>query len=252
MTFPNHNAYGIMILAAGKGTRMNTDRAKVLHELLGKPMVNYVVHTARQIAGHIVIVVGHQGQEVLQKVSGPVIPAWQAQQLGTGHAVQCGLLEIPRRVLQVVILCGDVPLISAATLKRLIKDHEQSQRDITVLAVKMDDPHGYGRLLTNQDGQVVAIVEEVDATPDQRCINIVNSGIYCVKKSVLADLLTRLRADNAQGEYYLTDIIQMGYEDGMQIGAVVTKDVHEVVGVNTIQELHSAEQLLQARATKFA
>lgn len=240
----------VIILAAGLGTRMKSNKAKVLHEILGKPMVMYVVETAMAVAGNdVIVVVGHQAERVRQFVSqrAELIYAVQPQQLGTGHAVLCALPFIPAHTQQVVILCGDVPLITPRTVVRLIEDHERRGRDVSVLAVELEDPTGYGRLLSDADNQVRAIVEESDATAEQKRIKRVNSGIFCINKNVLLEILPKIKPDNAQDEIYLTDIIEIGYNNHKNIGMMVSADSQEVKGVNSIRDLNDVVVAMRRR-----
>jgi len=240
----------IVILAAGLGTRMKSNKAKVLHKVCGKPMVNYVVETASKIAGsNLVLVVGHQADKVQQTVSdlGSFGYAYQKEQLGTGHAVLCALPLLPDRCQQVLILYGDVPLIKAETLSTLIGVHSDEKRDISILAVEFEDPRGYGRILLDESGRVRAIVEEADASAQQKRIRLINTGIYCVKKEFLLRALPQIKSDNAQGEIYLTDIVGIAYSEKRHIGVTVGGDPFEVIGINTIQELKRVERAMKNR-----
>ncbi len=245
----------VIILAAGKGTRMKSDRAKVLHTLNAVPMIHYVVRTAIAITpDHVHVVVGHQAAEVAQTVAQHFDTGFvtQAEQKGTGHAVQCALPYLSETVEHVVILCGDVPLLAIPTVRRLLTRHHQTQSDITVLAVHVDEPKGYGRVIINENGQMEGIVEEADADDHQRKITLINSGIYCVKKSILAETLNHIRANNAQKEFYLTDIIGVGYQQGLRLGVEIGDDPHEVIGINTLDELERAEKILCAYPAETA
>jgi len=240
----------IIILAAGMGTRMKSDLAKVLHKIHGAPMIHYVVDAARGVAGeNVVVVVGHQADEVRRVVSerATTLFALQSRQLGTGHAVLCALSSLPPNSEDIVILCGDVPLIRSATLSTLVEDHRTARRDATVLAVEVPDPTGYGRIVFNRHRQLSRIVEEADATDAQKEISVINSGIYCVSKPFLAEVLPRLQADNVQKELYLTDIIGIGYAASRKIGVVMAHDYREIMGVNCVEELEIAEDLMAAR-----
>ena len=240
----------VIILAAGLGTRMRSNKAKVLHEVCGKPMVSYVVETARKVAGdNLVLVVGNQADKVHETVSklGSFSFAHQEAQLGTGHAVLCALPHIPDRCQQVVILCGDVPLVKADTVKALIKSHEAENRDITILAVELDDPTRYGRILLDDKRRVQAIVEESDATPEQKRIQLINTGIFCVKKDFLLQAVPQIKSDNAQGEIYFTDIVEIAYAEKKHIGVTVGDNHLEVTGINTIQELKSVEGVIKSQ-----
>jgi len=245
----------VIILAAGLGKRMKSDRAKVLHEVLGKPMVVYVVEAAIPIAGKaVIVVVGNQAEEVRRAVAcrAEVIFAHQDQQLGTGHAVKCALPHLPARCENVMVLCGDVPMVTTATLKALADKHVEGSRDVTLLAVDIDRPSGYGRILLAPDGQVYGIVEEADASPEQRAIRTINSGIYCINRRFLEKALPQLTNENVQGEYYLTDIIRIGYEWGRNVGATWALDPIEILGINTPQDLARVEKILKGRAADMA
>jgi len=244
------NKLAAVILAAGLGKRMKSDKAKVLHEINGKPMVMYVIETAKKIAGDsIVVVIGKQAEKVSEIVSKEykVIFALQKEQLGTGHAVKCALPFLPEYSEQVLILCGDVPLISYDTIKRLYEEHIRSSRDISVLAVEAGNPKGYGRIILDNENNVSGIVEETDATDAQKQIKIINSGIYCVKKKFLEYSLNKISSNNAQSEFYFTDIIKIGYNYNKNIGAVIGQDNEELLGINSIQDLMAIERIIQKR-----
>jgi len=240
----------IVILAAGLGTRMKSNKAKVLHEIHAKPMVLYVLEAAARSTGEdIVLVVGHQAEQVKAVCAGGahVKFAHQKKQRGTGHAVRCAMDVLSPRSECIVILCGDVPLLKTATIDSLIADHRRNRWDLSLLAVEIEDPSGYGRVQMDRNRGLQRIVEESDATPDEKDIKLINAGIYCVERRFLASALNRLTADNAQGEYYLTDIVAIGYEDGKRMGVVVGTDVNEVMGVNNLKELEKAAQVIAAR-----
>ncbi len=243
----------IIILAAGLGTRMKSDMAKVLHPILGVPMISHVLETASQVADRdIIVVVGHQADRVknaCQKFRS-VSFARQSEQKGTGHAVICAMPAVPESVQHVVILCGDVPLLKAETVNELVCDHVQADRDLTLLAVELTNPTGYGRVIMNADRQLTKIVEEADADDAEKAVALINSGIYCVSRSFLASSLMELTPDNAQGELYLTDIIAVGYRWGKHLGVLVGPDPEEVSGVNTIEHLKAVEALMAARSEK--
>lgn len=243
----------VIILAAGLGKRMKSDKAKVLHELLGRPMICYVLETARQIVGHnVVVVIGHQAEKVRKVISeeAEVLFAYQNKQLGTGHAVQCALSVIPEDVDEVIILCGDVPMLQSETVRRLLDDHSTDGRDLSLLAVTLDNPKGYGRVLIDKNRRLIKIVEEADATPEQAKIQMVNAGIYCVKKKFLVESLLKIQPDNAQGEYYLTDIIGIGYRDNRLMGVLFGDNRDEVMGINSCADLYAAENVMRVRAAK--
>ncbi len=247
---PPFENIAVVILAAGLGTRMKSQKAKVLNQVLGRPMILYVVDTATQVAGNdVILVVGHQVDQVRKVVSEHALPeyAYQERQLGTGHAVLCALPHVPAHSEHIVILCGDVPMITAATIRNLIEDHLDYERDITVLAVEIDKPAGYGRVLINADNQVTGIVEEADATDEQKKLRIINTGIYCVKKAFLVESLQKIDTDNAQGELYLTDIIAVGHREKKAVGALIAGDEQEFYGINSKEDLRVVEDLMQRR-----
>lgn len=241
---------GIVILAAGLGTRMKSSQAKVLHTVCGRPMIQHVVQTACEVAGsNVVVVVGHQAEQVkdVVKASFQASFAIQREQLGTGHAVLCAMPYLPDAIEDVVILCGDVPLIRASTIKRLVDDHKTWDRDVTLLAVTVENPTGYGRVLSNDAGELVAIVEEADADKDQKKINVINSGIYAVKRHFLDLALPQIDSDNAQNEIYLTDIIAIGHHHHKMIGTHIGTDNSEIIGVNSLADLQVAEKIMKKR-----
>jgi UDP-N-acetylglucosamine diphosphorylase/glucosamine-1-phosphate N-acetyltransferase len=245
----------VIILAAGLGTRMKSDKAKVLHELMGRPMVLYVVETAKKaVGGSVILVVGHQAEKVREIVSEKeqVSYALQEKQLGTGHAALVALPFLPDETEDVIILCGDVPLLTSETVCQLLSDHSQSGRDLTLLAVEVDNPAGYGRILFDENRNLLKIVEEADATPEQKKIKTINSGIYCVKKLFLCDALKKINTDNAQGEFYLTDIIGIGYRERKALGVVVSSNAEETIGVNSREDLFHAETVMRARAPELS
>ena len=245
-----NSTVGIVILAAGLGTRMKSDKAKVLHTVCGRSMIEHVVETAVDVAGsNVVVVVGHQADRVEQVVrqSFDVHFALQAEQLGTGHAVLCAMPHLSEAVDQVVILCGDVPLIRPSTIRELIQNHENQKRDVTLLAVHMSDPTGYGRILSDENQNLIGIVEQADANDEQKKITLINTGIYAVQRNFLSDSLPQIGSDNAQNEIYLTDIIGIGHRQRKSVGTVVGRDSDEIIGVNSPVELQLVENTMQTR-----
>lgn len=246
----NKERQAVVILAAGMGKRMKSGKAKVLHEILGKPMIIYVVETANRIAGNnVVLVIGNQADKVREVVSesAEVIFALQKDQLGTGHAVSCALPYLPDHTQEVVVLCGDVPLLTFETVMRLIKDHVKAKRDISLLAVEIDNPKGYGRVLFDKNRNVSGIVEEADASAEQKRIKTINTGIYCIKKEFLFDSLQKVKSDNVQGEFYLTDIVKIGYREGKVVGVIIGGDGEETIGVNNRHDLMTVENIMRNR-----
>lgn len=241
-----NDAVGIIILAAGKGTRMKSEKAKVLHLLSGRPMILHVVDTAVKVTGKdIIIVIGNQADKVKKVVSekADVKFALQKEQRGTGHAVQCALPELSKDCANVVILSGDVPLIKFSTIRELTKDHVSHENDVTVLGVCLENPFGYGRIVKNKSGGVEKIVEETDAVEFEKKINTVNSGIYCVKRDFLEISLSKIKSNNNQNEIYLTDIVEVANNYHKKIGLKICDDQTEVMGINTPQDLLKIETM---------
>ncbi|KPA19234.1 bifunctional N-acetylglucosamine-1-phosphate uridyltransferase/glucosamine-1-phosphate acetyltransferase [Candidatus Magnetomorum sp. HK-1] len=240
----------IIILAAGKGKRMKSSKAKVLHDICEKPMILYVLDAAKKVTSNIVIVVGHQAAEVkkiIEKKYTDVLFAIQKEQLGTGHAVQCALPLVSSEIEDIVVLCGDVPLISSQKVNDLIYLHKKEENDVTVMAVEQENPYGYGRIVLDKNGYIEKIVEEADATDEQKKIKNVNSGIYCISCSMMNDVLTDITNNNAQKEFYLTDIVPIGIEKNYKIGVMLNQDADDVLGINTIEQLQKIERLIQEK-----
>ena len=236
----------IVILAAGQGTRMRSALPKVLHPVAGKSMLGHVIDTARQLQPHSIhVVIGHGAEAVRELLAAPDLNfVLQAEQLGTGHAVAQALPALSGE--RVLILYGDVPLIAAETLQRLLA--LVSDQQLGLLTVQLADPTGYGRIVRGADGQVEAIVEHKDANAEQRAICEGNTGILAVPGKRLADWLGRLSNSNAQGEYYLTDVIAMAVADGLAVATEQASDEMEVLGANDRIQLSQLERHYQYRA----
>lgn len=232
----------IVILAAGKGTRMHSAKAKVLHPLAGKPLLQHVINCAKQLNPQkIVVVYGYGGEAVPEAFAHEeIIWVEQSEQLGTGHAVQQVIPHLDSDATTLILL-GDVPLVSADTCKSLLEKTEQ----LALLTVKKTDPSGYGRIVRDSAGKVSAIVEHKDATTQQREISEVNTGIIAVSNARLAAWLKRLTNNNVQGEYYLTDIVAMAVQDGLTVATEVIQNESSVAGVNSKQDLASLERVYQ-------
>lgn len=231
----------VIVLAAGSGTRMVSDTPKVLHQLAGRSMLSHCLRAAAGVSPrHLVVVLGHEHQrisgavaELAQLLDRPIDIALQDHQLGTGHAVLCGLSALPDEFDgTVVVTSGDIPLLDAATLNALIDAHRSAPAAVTVLTTTLGDPTGYGRILHTQDGEVTAIVEQADATESQREIREVNAGVYAFDIGALRSALGRLGSDNAQHELYLTDVIGIVRGDGQVVHARHVDDAALVAGVN--------------------
>ena len=236
----------IVILAAGQGTRMKSARPKVLHALAGKPLLQHVVDASRALdPAQIVVVIGHGAGQVRDALQDPSVQfVEQAEQLGTGHAVQ-QCLDVIEAGNDVLVLVGDVPLIRAETLASLVTGIGDSA--VCVLSFSPDDPYGYGRLLRDDTGNVSAIVEQKDTDAGSAAIGECNSGIMVIRGDRLRDLLAGIRNDNAQGEYYLTDIVGLAAAAGEKVSASACEDPGEVSGVNDQLQLAAVERLYRAR-----
>lgn len=239
--------YGI-ILAAGKGTRMRSKKYKVLHEICGKPMVEYVVNLLNQLQlDELITVVGHGAEAVKQCLGTRSRYVHQEKQLGTAHAVMQAESLLAGKTGTTVVVCGDTPLLHADTLRRLLDTHEQQGAAASVLTAVMADPTGYGRILRQSDGRLERIVEHKDATQEQLAIREVNTGIYCFDNQILFQMLPKVNNDNAQQEYYLPDIIALLLQEGKPIYTVLTEDPEEVLGINDRIALAQAERIMQQR-----
>jgi len=242
----NVNAHlDVVVLAAGKGTRMNSDLPKVLHRLAGKPLLSHVLDTARQLGpGNMIVVYGHGGEAVPQACAAPDL-GWveQAQQLGTGHAVQTAMPKLSSNAEVILVLYGDVPLIRHETLRELVS--RASSGEVALLTQELANPYGYGRIVRSQDGAVIGIVEEKDADESQKAIHEINTGIMALPASRAAKWLAALRNNNRQGEYYLTDVIGLAVADGIPIKTSQPEYEWEILGVNSKLQLAELERIHQ-------
>jgi bifunctional UDP-N-acetylglucosamine pyrophosphorylase / glucosamine-1-phosphate N-acetyltransferase len=230
----------VIVLAAGEGTRMRSSTPKVLHRIGGRSLLGHAVHATAELAPeHLVVVIGHGAEQVAAEVDTlaaelgrPVLTSVQEKRLGTGHAVQCGLEALPGDLDgPVVVTVGDAPLLGAETLRELLGP-EDDRRPVSVLTTELDEPTGYGRILRDADGAVTAIVEQADATEEQRAVREVNAGVYAFDAAFLRGALGRLDTANAQGEFYLTDLVAITAADGLPARGVVCTDGWQVRGVN--------------------
>jgi UDP-N-acetylglucosamine pyrophosphorylase len=236
-------------MAAGKGTRMNNpSMAKVMYEINGKPLVGHVADLATRLgAERTVVIVGWQKDSVIRYL-GETHPAVhcveQNPQLGTGHAVMQAEPALHDFAGDVLVLSGDVPMLTEETVRRLVSEHQIAGADVTVLTAEMPDATGYGRILRNGTGEVVGIVEEKDATPEQRKIREINSGIYMFDKSRLFDALKHITPENVQKEYYLTDLLGFYWKRKGTVRAVLASDPMEIQGINTMEQLEEARRAM--------
>ena len=238
-----------VILAAGKGTRMKSELVKVLHPVAGRPMLAYPVAAAKAVgSSRIIVVAGHQKDKVEAALQGRQVDiALQSEQLGSGHAVLMAAPHLKDFEGDVLILCGDVPLITTATLEAFLAAHRNNKACVSVLTVELDNPAGYGRILRTAGGDLCGIIEHRDATDAQRAVREINTGIYCCRAPFLFEALGKVKTNNDQGEYYLPDIVSIAAAAGMPVQAVKTFDFEEVAGINDRAGLAKAEAAMQAR-----
>ena len=237
-----------IILAAGAGTRMKSDKPKVVHEILGKPLIRWVVDTARLAgASQILCVLGHGRDVVEPLVEGDTTIVVQHEQKGTADAVAVCKDAIRDGVSSVLVLNGDCPLVTASTLQELVRAREESNAGVAVLTMEAPDPHGYGRILRDAGGMVERIVEQKDCDEMQDAITECNSGFYCFDAEMLFDALGRVESNNSQHELYLTDVVEIARKDGRAAIGVKAEDTDECLGVNTRIQLAEATKILQLR-----
>jgi UDP-N-acetylglucosamine diphosphorylase/glucosamine-1-phosphate N-acetyltransferase len=237
----------VIILAAGKGTRMKSDLAKVLHSLCGKPMLTYSINVAHSIgADKIAVVIGHQADAVREAFKNQdLIFIEQREQRGTGHAVLQARDTFRNYHGTIIILCGDVPLLPPSTVMGLFKFHTLEKSVVTVLTTILDEPRGYGRIVKGADKkEVLRIVEEKDASPHEREIKEINTGIYCVDCNFLFQAVSEIGNENIQKEYYLTDIVGIAREKGLKTRSLITTKSDEVMGINTPDDLERASRMI--------
>ncbi len=242
----------VIIMAAGKGTRMkNPDIAKVMYEVAGKPMIAHVVDLSKKLQpSRILVIVGWQRKSVVDYLTATennIEFVDQLQQLGTGHAImqtESNLINFEGNLL---ILSGDVPLLTKQTLDRLLEHHNASFASATIVSAEFLNPTGYGRIIRNDDGSVKKIVEQKDATADELAVREINSGIYLFDKVKLFDALKHIKPTNAQGEYYLTDVFENFWKNGWKVEALKTYDPNEIMGINDLNQLEEARKIYDSR-----
>ncbi len=236
-----------IILAAGKGTRMKSKYPKVIHKVCGREMVNHVITVSKESGvKDIVAILGHESEVVKSKLPEDTMIAMQTEQLGTGHAVMMAKQYINDED-TIVVLCGDTPLIKEDTLKRLFDYHIEKEYHATVLTTEIDNPTGYGRIIRDENCDLLRIVEQKDANEEEKLAKEINSGIYCFNGKTLRESLDLLDNNNAQGEYYLTDTIKIMRDKGYKVGAFNGSTIEELMGVNSRVELSKAEAIMRAR-----
>ncbi len=239
-----------IILAAGKGTRMKSETPKVLHKIFEKPLLGYVLDNVKNIVNESFIIVGHHAEEVTEFVNRNYNAAktvLQTPQLGTGHAVSMVCPSLNKFEGQVIILCGDTPLITEKTLRDFIEYHNSQNSDITVMSTIFENPTNYGRIVRVNNNSLKCIVEEKDATDEQKKIKEVNAGIYCLNWAKIKDAFSQLTSNNAQGEYYLTDIIAWGKQKNLNVNAFILNNSDEIYGINSRKNLAEATRIINKR-----
>lgn len=236
-----------IILAAGKGTRMKSKLPKVLHKVAGKAMLQHVIDAAKSAGStREVVIIGNGAELVKEKIS-DVEFVLQAEQLGTGHAVLCAKENFANAEGTLLVLCGDTPLFTGELLKNFVAEHENSKSAATVLTAIMPDATGYGRIIRNDKGEFQKIVEHKDCTDEERKISEVNAGIYCFDVQKLFNSLNQVKNENAQGEYYLPDVLSILKNSNEKIGAVIADDYSQTLGINSRVQLAEAEKILRQR-----
>ena len=255
----------VLLLAAGLGTRMKSRRAKVLHELAGRPLIAHLVRAAFALnPASIITVVGHQADDVEKAVRNEVTLlledgaearpelhfARQAEQRGTGHAVMAAREILQNRTAPLIVTAGDVPMLSSDLLKRLVETHKAEQADATVLTVMLENPFGYGRIIRDAEDQYLRCVEQKDGSPEELAVKEVNVSIYCFNPQSLLGALDHLTTDNAQGEYYLTDVPQILLQRGKRLSLFRYENAEEVRGINTRVELAELERQLREKKVR--
>jgi bifunctional UDP-N-acetylglucosamine pyrophosphorylase/glucosamine-1-phosphate N-acetyltransferase len=245
----NYRKLAAVVLAAGKGKRMKSDLPKVLHEVAGRPIVLHVLDTLIELeVEKTILVVGHQAERVIRAIERPgIVFVEQKELLGTGHAVMMVEEDLRSFDGDILVLLGDAPLLRASTVKMLIAEHERRDAAGTVLTAILPDPTGYGRIVRDRDGLIVKIVEHKDATVEEREIAEINSGTFVFKKAPLFEALGRIDNSNKQGEYYLTDVMQVFLESGMPTAGYCVDDHREALGVNSAEELAALDAQMRAK-----
>lgn len=240
-----------VILAAGKGTRMKSETTpKVLHEIMGKTLLGYVLDNVKNFVSEEFVIVGHHADEVEKFVKDNyenAKPVLQSPQLGTGHAVSMVCPALENFAGLVLILCGDTPLVREETLKKFVEFHKSNNSDLTVMSTIFEKPANYGRIIREADNSLKCIVEEKDATPEQKAVKEVNAGIYCLNWGKIKSAFGQLKSNNAQGEYYLTDIISWGKEQNLNVNAYILEDSDEIYGINSRLNLAEATKMMNKR-----
>jgi len=245
-----------VILAAGKGKRMKSFLPKVLHQIAGRPIIDYIVSTCENLKiPRMILVIGHKKEMVKdffqQKKQKGLEFVEQKKLLGTGHAVLQTKNLLSNWDGELLVLCGDVPFLSAKTIRKILETHRKTKAQATVLTAIWDDPSGYGRVVKNKNGSVEKIVEEKDASPKEKRIKEVNTGTFCFDALSLFPALDRIKSENKQKEYYLTDVVEIFRKDNKRVSALVAKNPWETSGINSLTQLKKMEALLANKKIDF-
>lgn len=243
----SHHELAALILAAGEGTRMKSPIAKVLHTLCGRSMIRYVIDAVRTVSPRrIIVVVGHQAEAVADELDGENLEfVVQKERLGTAHAAMMAEPVLDGFDGTLLVLNGDTPLLTAATLREFVAHHRDGEAAATVLSAELDDPTGYGRIIRDGDGALLRIVEHKDATVDERETHEINSGIFCFECESLFAALGKVGRRNVQGEYYITDVMEILHRDGRKTAVYRCDESDRVIGINDLDQLRAAERMIR-------
>ena len=238
----------VVIMAGGKGKRMKSDLPKVLHEIAGRPILNYIFDTINQLnLKKTIMIVGYQGEKVRELIGSDIEYAEQSEQLGTAHAVLQSKKLLELFTGNILILSGDVPFLKANTLRKFLRYHQKNKYSCSLISAILENPRGYGRVIRNKKGEIREIIEEADLNGNEKEIKEVNAGIYCFEKNKLFQILEKITPNNKQNEYYLTDAVKILLEEGLKVGNIILEDHTEMSGINTRMDLVEASKKINQR-----
>lgn len=245
----SNNKIKSVILAAGKGTRMKSDVPKVLHKIFDKPLLGYVLDAVKEFSDENFVIVGHKAEQVENYLKNFVNSRaiLQEPQLGTADAVFKAYDYLKNHDGQVLVLCGDTPLLSSESIKKMLEHHGENKASVTVMSAVVQNPQNYGRMVRSADGNLAQIVEEKDATVEQKQIKEINAGVYVLNWQEIKNVFKELKCDNAQGEYYLTDIVKWAHKKGLKVQSYVVEDNDEILGINSRRQLSEAFEILNKK-----
>ncbi len=241
-----------IILAAGKGTRMKSDQPKVLHTIFNKPLLGYVIDAINntELADENFVIVGHESEKVENYIKNNYSDSkciLQMPQLGTGDAVSKAIPYLKEFDGYIIVICGDTPLITSETIKNFIEFHDNNHADLTIMSAIFDNPKNYGRIIRDKNKKVIAIVEEKDTTPEQKIIKEINAGIYCINWKKIRNAFNNIENNNAQGEYYLTDIVKWAVQENLIVQSYILENNEEIFGINSKVQLAQATKILNRK-----